>query len=563
MDLLKRSAQKDFIKENGGLGVLVGILGTGVFLFLLMSAIKRPVFHDEFSFLSNSLYFTAFKTLKPYFTNYPSLYSYLISIPITLLFWAITAARLPAQSPLDPYAVSLIFDLSLPVWLVTARLLSVLSWGATVLLTARLAARRYGSRAAILAAALVIVDPYKVFLPLSWLVLPDVMIALLALLEYRCCEYYLENIRQKPGALFCASALAGVAAGLKLNGALLVIPVLVTPWISREKSRPLKLTIKLLIAFIAVFLAGSPFLLLAPHSFLQGFRVESQLLFNQNNTTGIAGNILATISTLWQKDALLTLLLFPIIIFSAYQGPRDNGFFLSLITAALIIIGSLDKQSLSYYLFLFPLGAIQAAGLFHAVEQKLPSKSARNLLYAGTALFFIALTFKTAVFIREESRPDTRRTAEEWIRGNIPAGSSLLLDWAYVPQVEIKRLSKFIKVPALHTPEPGRDSLYRTVIKTFRGDMQYYRTDSLVNSFYQPARLIQSDARYLITSSLCYQRYLESAAVSSWDDAAMDRLEANRFNFYRLLMADKLPYRILRRFNTGTGPEVLIFERTP
>ena len=542
--------------------ITTGLLGIGFFLFLVVAAINRPVFHDEFSFLSNSLNFIAFKTLAPYFTNYPSLYSYIISVPITFLFFAITAVQLPAHAPLDPYAVSLIFDLNLATWLITTRLLSVLSWAAIVLLTVRLANQRYGARAAMVAALLTILDPYKIFLTQAWLALPDVMIAAIILSGYSLCENYIRNGR--PQALLGASVLAGIAAGLKLNGALLIIPVLVTPWIPRGRPLPGWLTIKMFAVFLAVFLAGSPFLLITPHSFLQGLQVEGQLLFNQHLTPGITGNIAWLISNLWRLDPLATILLFLTVIFSIYRGLAPNNFFLTLLVATLIIIGPLDKQSLYYYLFLFPLGAIQAAGLFRFCEHKLAGKLALKGMYAVTAILLITYFFKTTLFIQKHNQPDNRHLAEQWILSNIPAGSSIILDWAYIPQIEIKRVSKFIKNPALHTPNsgPGYAPLYRMIIQTFRGKMQYYQTSSLVNNFYQPSSVIQNRSRYLITSSSCYQRYRDTTSIPAWwGDPHMDRLELNRFVFYRMLLDGELPYRILKRFNNGTGPEVLIFER--
>ncbi len=558
MNFLTRLPHNGFFKKNGFPAVFTGLLGTGVLGFLAFSAFTRPVFHDEFSFLSNSLHFLAFQTFQPYFTNYPSLYSYFISLPVSLLFWGITASRIPLQTYPDPYAVGLIFDLNLPVWLITSRLFSVFSWGAIVIWAGRLTAQRHGTQAALVAALLIILDPYKILLPQACLALPDVIIALLALAGYSLYEKYARG--GLAPALYGAAVLAGLAAGLKLNGALLMIPVLLAPWLFRNQTARLLLTLKLFLVFMLIFLAGSPFLLITPHAFLKGILVEKQLLLHQNRPWGLTGNIAGMISCLWQQEALLTILLFPTIVFSFFKR-RSEIFFLSLLASSLLVTGSLNQQKISYYLFLFPLGAMQIAGLLHFFGQKLTGKTARRIFYAATAGLLLTFTLKTAVFIQARLRPDNQRLAEEWIEENIADGASILLDWAYVPNIEVKRVSKFIQRPELHTPRPGHESLYRTIIKTFRGDMKYYQTSSLVNRFYQPAEVARSRARYLVTSASCYERYFKNPAISAWDDPAMDRLEENRLMFYRLLLEGQLPYRIHKRFDTGSGPDVLIFER--
>jgi len=432
MNFLTRLPYNGFFKKNGFPAVFTGLLGIFFLGFLAFAAVTKPAFHDEFSFLSNSLHFLAFRTLQPYFTNYPSLYSYLISLPVSLLFWGITAARIPLLTDPDPYAVSLIFDLNLPVWLIASRLFSVFSWGAIILLAGRLAARRHGTQATLVAALLIILDPYKILLPQAWLALPDVIIALLALAEYSLYEDYTRGGRTPP--LYGAAVLAGLAAGLKLNGALLIIPVLAAPWLFKSKTASLSLTVKLFFVFMAMFLAGSPFLLIMPNAFLKGILVEKQLLFHQTRTWGLTGNIAGMMSGLWQRDALLTILFFPAIVFSIFRR-RSEGFFLTLLATSLPVLGSLGQQNFSYYLFLFPLGAIQMAGLFCFCGQKLPGKTAHRIFYAATAGLLLIFAFKTAVFIQSRLQPDNQCLAEKWIKKNIPDGTSFILDWAYVPNI--------------------------------------------------------------------------------------------------------------------------------
>ena len=131
---------------------------------LALDSLNLPTFTDEISFLLNVKYFAQHKTLTPLYVHYPSLFSYIISIPVYLsflIFYLIKGFSL--QGLTDVAFLKFLYYENLIIWNSVSRLVTMMFSIATLVLILKRAAQKYGSIAFFVAASLLALDPFGIY----------------------------------------------------------------------------------------------------------------------------------------------------------------------------------------------------------------------------------------------------------------------------------------------------------------------------------------------------------------------------------------------------------------
>lgn len=170
--------------------------------------------------------------------------------------------------------------------------------------------------------------------------------------------------------------------------------------------------------------------LFMPYAFLDlsKFYADISLQLKMNSNPYIFPYTLQYVNTLPYWYYLKNIILWglgPVIsilsIIGLYQiQKRKNMSYISFYIAYFLIIGFSAVKFMRYMLPLYPFFAVMAGyGLY-----KLKSKNSKL-----KALFLLAAIGWSLMFVNIYSQPNTRVTASEWILKNIPAGSSLAVEY--------------------------------------------------------------------------------------------------------------------------------------
>ncbi len=178
---------------------------------------------DEYHSLRGLFSLLLTGSLNPHFFNYGSLYLYLVAIPAALLHGGLVQQLEPGASP----------DLALRAWTLDARLVSVLAALGTVVVVYAIGRRLAGPLCGLWAAALLTVMPLHVLHSHYGTV--DVTQALFIAL----CLLFTIKLYQDGdlASAIGAGAMAGLAASVKYNGALVIVAPLVT-YMAVSRRRP-------------------------------------------------------------------------------------------------------------------------------------------------------------------------------------------------------------------------------------------------------------------------------------------------------------------------------------
>lgn len=257
----------------------------------------------------------------------------------------------------------------------------------------------------------------------------DIPLALCLILAFIYLFTYLDTGKIKD--LFAAGVIAGIAAGFKYNGALIIIPVLILPWPCRKKPGMDK---GLIIRYSLYFLSGffifcfltNPYAVFDYKSFIQSLLFERQA----HGFTGwfyhISYSCFEGIGVLMTLLSAFGLLLF---LFSGDKRKQAIGLFVLLSYISIVFFGQKHER---YILPMVPFLLVMAAFCVDKLLAGLMHKQQRVMAAAFLIVLLTAATTAKSVYSDILfTRPDTRAMAAEWIKQNIPEGEGIALDHSF------------------------------------------------------------------------------------------------------------------------------------
>jgi len=177
--------------------------------------------------------------------------------------------------------------------------------------------------------------------------------------------------------------------------------------------------------------------------------------------------------------------------------------------------------------------------------------------FAGLALL-LAPGWAMGQRLVAAKQPSNTTLAQRWIETTIPAGTQILMDWAYVPVLQDagKIEDRLKEARAAGSPMVGRmEDIYCR--------RPSYRMAGLLGMDYDLEAMRSSSAAYLVTSQGCYGRFLTAVErdVPRATDPLYPKFAARRA-FYVALLQGQSPYTSVRTFEAGSGPLVKVFARS-
>jgi 4-amino-4-deoxy-L-arabinose transferase-like glycosyltransferase len=407
---------------------------------------------------------------NPHFFDYPTLYIYVQLATASLRFMAGAAAgewqSLAAVTPADFY-----------VW---GRAVTAAFGTATVLLV-YMAGLRWGTRTALLSAALMAVMPIHV--RESHYVLTDVpltfFVALTLVLTLRAHE------APRLARFALAGAAAGLAAGTKYPGALALALPLAAIWMT-PSAQPSRLAAALACAGAsgAAFLAVAPYTVLDLPGFLNGFaRLANAYTGARADEPGWSIYLKHLRNAVRWPAFLLMLAGLGLALVRATRGPGRVRWTLAALFP-LLFLWFISRQSLIYGRYLLPLvpftcllaGAAVVSGVSLLRRFSIPRALRTAAIVALTVAVLLPSSVTSYQFNRRLVQRGTAALAYEWILQNIPQDAHLV-------------------------SEPGAPDLTQTK----------YRARVVTGGLRQhPFEEYAASADYLIASSDAYGRFLDA-----------------------------------------------------
>ena len=361
--------------------------------------------------------------LNPHFFDYPGLLFYL-HLPVAILNFMVGAtqgrwASLAQAGPEHFY-----------LW---ARAVTAVFGTATVFLV-YLAATRWGTRHALLAAALMAVTPLHV--RESHYVLTDVPMTFFVTLTW------LLSLAAHERPTARAFALAGVAAGLataaKYTAGLALLLPLIAVWMTLP-TKPSRLTAALATvgAGAAAYLVTAPYTLLDLPAFLNGFAgLVGHYLPRQGHMEAGWLVYLKHLRINLQWPALILMFCgLGLAAVRAVRGPMRVPWTLLAVFPLVFFYVIADRvQIYARYLlpivpFVCTLAAVAVvSGVSLLRRFSIPRSVRTTLTVALTAACLFGPVRTSIEFVRTIMRPSTQDAAYTWIQMNIPEGSNVVLE---------------------------------------------------------------------------------------------------------------------------------------
>ena len=209
------------------------------------------------------------------------------------------------------------------------------------------------------------------------------------------------------------------------------------------------------------------------------------------------------------------------------------------------IIGSWAKQDLHYLLFLYPAFAL-LAGRF-VVDAASACLSARRQLAFGCGLAALASwpLYLAVAGATKQLRADSRWIAAEWIQNNVADGEAMVVE------EEHSHLPRFFTVQEKQRLLAGD---HQTFYHERLSDTRAYRLIPLRSN---PAWLSGVHATHLLVGSDTFERYFSTPPPPEGDYLRpfMERRET-----YRTVFDGRSAWVLLKAFDTGKGPRVLLYK---
>ena len=533
----------DSVQIERKLGMLIFgvVLGLGI-VFRIASALKYP-FLDEDPIVANIAHFWREGTLVPVHFRYPTLFSYLAT-PLTLLeagrrlFWD----GLPAFQDFFAFV-----EFESLVAFFPARLTNVLLGAGTMGLVYVAGRRAFDVETGTSAMLILGVSHLHVFY--SGYALPDMAVCFFVTCVWGMCLLAILGGGIRP--LIWAGFFAGLAASSKYNGAVAVLSIaaarLVLLYDEGRMFSPRawfeKPFLSTSLAFGGAFLAGSPGWLLRPIDFINGFRYEfGHMKIGHLGDFGLP--FIHHLSLFWHWESTLCLLFALGVFWSLWKRDRIDWVLLALVLPSFLYIGTWQKKSLHYMLFFYPVLALLSGRALVGLHRFVVPRWRVGFLVLCGGCFFVypmyrlALDTRSLIFLQ-----DNREIAQVWCHQNLKVGEKIVVDWAYVPKL-------FSKDERERLREHG---------DFFRVHFSQVPAFDLIPMQHTAAWIEGVGADYLVTSSDCYARFFYSQSPPP--DNLLYRAHVDGLAAYRVLFEERAGWKLVQRFDTGRGAEVVVFQK--
>lgn len=302
--------------------------------------------------------------------------------------------------------------------LLTARWVNAFCGCVTLLLVGGLARCLYGSRAGLIGLGLAAVSVLAVRQsPVAGLDVPMTM-------WYVAAVWGAVRLVRSPGtsAYVLAGVLTGLAASTKYHGALACLAIVAAHLSSHRPLSDRRLWIAGAVT-ITVFLAGSPYTVLTPVAFLEGFGglVTHARTGLSDLGPGWVHHLLFSlrVNLGWPGLALLV-----VGLAVAMRGSDGGGRVLGAgFLGYYLVVGVSPLVFSRYALPLAMLQCVLAAGACEWIARR--AAAPRLALAAGLACVALPSAYASLRIVDILCTPDTRQLAVDWIESRIPAGGSL------------------------------------------------------------------------------------------------------------------------------------------
>ncbi len=364
------------------------------------------------------------------------------------------------------------------------RLVSATAGTLSILLTFEIARRLFSRRVATFSALLLAVFPLHV--TCSRYLKEDALLTFVILSCVLCTVIAVTTNRR--WVLLIAGFFAGCTAGAKYSGILMAVVPCSAPWlVSRSWKPDLRwLPFAVLAGLIAPlgFLCTTPYAVLNSAKFIKDFSSESRHM-----QTGHTQSIDAW-SQLWMyhfwrsiKPGMTVITSIASVIGLGYLARRRR--IEDLLIVGLVVLFYMPAEFVKakpapqperYILPCLPFLAIALAAWIDSMR----GKGVRNFAVTACALGLVASPLLRAGALASEITFDTREQMAAWMKANLPPGSKVFMDWSpYCPRFHENEFA-IEYIPRAHII-PKLDV----------------------------SQLRESDADYLILSSLFYDRYFK------------------------------------------------------
>ncbi|MEW5894329.1 MAG: hypothetical protein AB1650_00985 [Candidatus Omnitrophota bacterium] len=531
----------------------IGLLCAFGLLLMIISS-RNVMFCDEKSFQSNIVHFITNKTIVPVYTNYPSFFSYLTGLPTTIFYW-IKFSFFPHPVPdilADPFYQTFFYEYHIYHWLFLARFLVIAIVLASLIFFYRFSRRNYSPLIAFSSLLLIVLDPFGFYQSYATLALPDAVVASMIFAAIM----ILFSAVQKESCLllYFSSFIVGLAASAKINGLLGIIPLVIvfTAFHNKFKDSFIKTFFYIPWFCFTGFIVGTPLIVIDRFLYVNNFSYETALLTGQNNLFEASLDPWWAFKNFFEGNPVFSTLIIILSIHTLFHPKKWRLALLLSLVITFLTLSMLSKHSSLYFFAIYPFVFF----LFNDIIFDLVRFHHKKIIFAVISVFIGITAFSSfSQTLNRLSRPDNLQIARDWILHEIPPGSHFLLDWGYYPEILIEQIG------ILNWRETGDQKLIQAV-DHFKTDKNIYKTHDLFAINFAIENFF-SDGSYLITSSSCFRRYLETHPKQS--DLFRAHKKSNECyeflkKFYQSLLNEQTPFKLIKRFNQWQGADVYIFK---
>ena len=540
-----------FKKYSGWIIILLALV------IRLLDGFRVPIYMDEIPLLYNISHFISHKTLFPRHFGYPTFFSYLMFIPVVTLFVGYyLISGYPLSGLTDPQWMQFLFDHKLSLIVFGGRFVSLFLSILTMIIVYFWAKKRYGLGTGLIAVCILGLDPFGGhYVAFSRYALPEVTTAFLVTAGLLFCFEFLNNHQKE--YLFLASFLIGLATSTKYNAGMAVIPLACVPFLV-DKGRRWNVVLSSCGFFILGFVTGSPGWLINPNQFIQGYLSVNNLL-----TEGHIGDQgvdwLWIFAQIWQRDTYVLPIVFLTIGYAIYKHTREDIVFLLLIVPSFLYIGQLEKKSIHYFLFLYPILSLFMGRTTAIIGRKLRIPILRQFfVFLCLILFFVNPLFRISRMVYRDMILDNRIAAERWIQKEIPDESVILADPVIfrdlVDKDQALRDIKKIEFSGSH---------YLKEVKSYYENRPFYYIRNIRNYWDNPNSFSENPADYIVISSSNYHRFFiqDSSQIPDPESPLFRGYQIQKAFYQKIFSEGGHSLRLLRRFSGIAGPEVRIYQK--